>query len=132
MIRKNSALIINIMKKIDFLALDGRTLKTFLTVLDESSISKAAERLNVTQSAVSHTLDKLRIAMGDPLFVRSGRHIAATKRAIALREPVQKVLDGLRGLTNQHLFDPTVGLLDYVIAANDYQRDLVFPAYCKR
>ena len=127
MIRKNSALIINIMKKIDFLALDGRTLKTFLTVLDESSISKAAERLNVTQSAVSHTLDKLRIAMGDPLFVRSGRHIAATERAIALREPVQKVLDGLRGLTNQHLFDPTVGQLDYVIAANDYQRDLVFP-----
>ena len=127
MIRKNSALIIYIMKKIDFLALDGRTLRTFLTVLDESSISKAAERLGVTQSAVSHTLDKLRIAMGDPLFVRSGRQIAATERAMALREPVQKVLDGLKGLTDQHLFDPTIGELDYVIAANDYQRDLIFP-----
>ena len=127
MIRKNSALIIYIMKKIDFLALDGRTLRTFLTVLDESSISKAADRLGVTQSAVSHTLDKLRIAMGDPLFVRSGRRIAATERAIALREPVQKVLDGLKGLTDQHLFDPTIGELDYVIAANDYQRDLIFP-----
>lgn len=96
-------------------------------VLDELSISRAAERLEVTQSAVSHTLDKLRIAMGDPLFVRSGRQIAATERAIALREPVQNVLDELKGLTDQRLFDPTIGELDYVIAANDYQRDLIFP-----
>lgn len=126
-ILKNSVLVNNIMKEIDFLTLDGRTLRTFLTVLDESSISKAAERLEVTQSAVSHTLDKLRIALGDPLFVRSGRNIAATERAIALREPVQKVLDELKGLTDQRLFDPTIGELEYVIAANDYQRDLIFP-----
>jgi len=126
-ILKNSVLVNNIMKDIDFLTLDGRTLRTFLTVLNESSISKAAERLEVTQSAVSHTLDKLRITLGDPLFVRSGRKIAPTERAIALREPVQKILDELKGLTDQRLFDPTIGQLDYVIAANDYQRDLIFP-----
>lgn len=120
------------MKKIDFLSLDGRSLRTFLTVLDESSISKAAERLDVTQSAVSHTLDKLRIAFGDPLFVRSGRQIAATERAIALREPVQKVLDELKALTDQRLFDPTIGQLQFTIAANDFQRDLIFPNLLKQ
>ena len=115
------------MNKIDFLNLDGRSLRTFLIVLEELSISKAAERLDVTQSAVSHTLSKLRVAMEDPLFVRSGRHIAATERAMALREPVQNILDELKDLTNQRTFDPTKRELHYVIAANDFQRDLIFP-----
>jgi DNA-binding transcriptional LysR family regulator len=119
------------MKKIDFLSLDGRSLRTFLTVLDELSVTRAAEHLEVTQSAVSHTLDKLRIAFGDPLFVRSGRHIAATEQANALRAPVQQVLDELKALTDTRLFDPTLGELDYVIAANDYQRDLIFPGLLK-
>lgn len=116
------------MKEIDYLALDGKSLRTFLVVLEESSISKAAERLGVTQSAVSHTLDKLRLALGDPLFVRLGRNIAATDRAITLREPVQSVLDDLKGLTNQRVFDPFIGKMDFTIAANDFQRDLIFPA----
>lgn len=115
------------MRKIDFLSLDGRSLRTFLTVLDELSVTRAAERLEITQSAVSHTLDKLRIAFGDPLFVRSGRRIAATERANTLRDPVQRVLDELKGLTDARLFDPTIGELHYVIAANDLQRELIFP-----
>ncbi len=115
------------MKEFDFLSLDGRSLRTFLTVLEELSVTGAAVRLGVTQSAVSHILDKLRLVLGDPLFVRSGRGIVPTDRAIALRDPVRAVLDELKGLTNERVFDPTIGELDYVIAANDYQRDLIFP-----
>ena len=48
------------MNKINTLNIDGCSLKTFLIVLEECSVSKAATRLGVTQSAVSHTLDKLR------------------------------------------------------------------------
>jgi DNA-binding transcriptional LysR family regulator len=116
------------MKDIDFLVLDGKSLRTFLVVLEELSVSKAAERLGVTQSGVSHTLDKLRLALGDPLFVRSGRNIAATERAIDLHEPVRAVLDGLKGLTSQRVFDPLMGSLEFTIAANDFQRDLIFPS----
>jgi DNA-binding transcriptional LysR family regulator len=58
------------MSKINYLSLDGSTLRTFITVLEEESVSKAAIRLKVTQSAVSHTLDKLRSVFEDPLFVR--------------------------------------------------------------
>lgn len=115
------------MKKIDFYSLDGRGLKTFLVVSEEMSVSRAAERLGVTQSAVSHTLDKLRLALGDPLFVRSGRGIAATERAVSLREPVRQMLDDLKGLTDQRVFDPSIGTLELTIAANDFQRDLIFP-----
>jgi DNA-binding transcriptional LysR family regulator len=115
------------MKKIDFMALDGRSLRTFLVVFEEMSISNAANRLGVTQSAVSHLLDKLRLTLGDPLFVRAGRGIAPTERAVTLREPVQAVLDGLKALTDKRPFDPAVGQLEYTIAANDFQRDLIFP-----
>lgn len=120
------------MKNIDFLALDGRSLRTFLVVLEEMSISRAAARLGVTQSAVSHLLDKLRLTLGDPLFVRAGRGIAPTDRAIALREPIQEVLDGMKALTNERLFDPTFGQMEFTIAANDFQRDLIFPNLLKQ
>ena len=115
------------MSNFDFTALDGRSLKTFLAVLDEGSVSKAAERLGVTQSAVSHLLDKLRLVLSDPLFVRAGRGIAPTERALALREQVQTVLDGLKALTDERLFDPLVGRMEFIVAANDFQRDLIFP-----
>lgn len=116
------------MKEIDFLALDGKSLHTFLVVLEELSVTKAAERLGVTQSAVSHTLDKLRLALGDPLFVRSGRNITATARAISLHTPVRAILDDLKELTSQRVFDPLMGALEFTIAANDFQRDLIFPS----
>lgn len=115
------------MKEIDFLSLDGKSLRTFLVVLEELSVSKAADRLGVTQSAVSHTLDKLRLALGDPLFVRSGRNIMATERAIDLQKPVRDVLDSLKGLTDQRVFDPRIGAMEFKIAANDFQRNLIFP-----
>ncbi|WP_317932970.1 LysR family transcriptional regulator [Halioxenophilus sp. WMMB6] len=120
------------MSDFDFTTLDGRSLKTFLAVLEEGSVSKAAARLGVTQSAVSHLLDKLRLVLGDPLFVRAGRGIAPTERALALREPIQAVLDGLKALTDKRPFDPLIGRMQFTVAANDFQRDLIFPRLIQR
>lgn len=115
------------MKKGNYLDLDGHLLKTFLIILEESSVSKAAERLNVTQSAVSHMLAKLRRIFGDALFVRSGQRLVPTEQANALKDPVLKVLDGMMGLTDQRFFDPHSEDLSFRIAANDMQRELIFP-----
>lgn len=120
------------MKEINYLGLDGHCLLTFITVLEELSVSRAAERLGVTQSAVSHTLTKLRLALGDPLFVRSGRGISATAQARSLREPVRALLDDLKSLTDTRVFDPTIGTLEFTIAANDFQRDLIFPDFLRQ
>jgi molybdenum-dependent DNA-binding transcriptional regulator ModE len=60
------------MKNFDHLQLDGRLLQLLLTVMEERSVTRAAERLDMTQSAVSHALDKLRLIVDDPLFVKSG------------------------------------------------------------
>jgi DNA-binding transcriptional LysR family regulator len=119
------------MNKIDYLGLDGNTLRTFLTVLEEMSVSRAANRLSVTQSAVSHTLDKLRVIFGDPLFVRVGRGIESTARARALRTSVESVLDDLKSLTNQRKFDPLIEPMSFTIAANDFPIQLIFPKLLK-
>ncbi|MEX0305007.1 MAG: LysR family transcriptional regulator [Leisingera sp.] len=115
------------MKKYNFLDLDGHILRTFLAILENSSVSIAAEKLGVTQPAVSHTLSRLRKVLGDPLFVRSGQGLMPTETALALKEPVQKALDRLKALTDQRVFDPKAEDMKFVVAANDMQRDLVFP-----
>lgn len=115
------------MKDFDFERLDGQLLRTFLMILEESSVSLAAERLGVTQSTVSHALNKLRTILGDPLFVRSGQGLTATETAISLKAPVLDVLDRLQSLTNLRPFDPRSEKMHFVIAANDMQRDLIFP-----
>ena len=119
------------MSKFDHLGLDGNTLRTFLTVLDETSVSRAAERLGVSQSAVSHTLDKLRTIFEDPLFVRVGRGIEPTARARALRASVESVLDDLKSLTDQRKFDPLVEKMEFTIATNDFPLQLIFPKLLK-
>ncbi|CAD0185939.1 Nodulation protein D 2 [Ruegeria sp. THAF57] len=115
------------MNKIDFTDLDGKVLRVFLTILEENSVSKAADRMGVTQSAISHTLAKLRQVLGDPLFVRSGQGLIPTERALSLKEPVQGVLDGLRALTDDRPFDPLSEELHVQIATNDMPRELIFP-----
>ncbi|MGH1464881.1 MAG: LysR family transcriptional regulator [Cognatishimia sp.] len=115
------------MKDFDFYKLDGQLLRTFLTILEESSVSRAAERLEVTQSTVSHSLNKLRNLLGDPLFIRSGQGLTPTELALSLKAPVLLVLDNMRALTNSRPFDPKSEKMSFVVAANDLQRDLIFP-----
>ncbi|WP_170386969.1 LysR family transcriptional regulator [Ruegeria atlantica] len=115
------------MRKTDFTDMDGKVLRTFLTILEENSVSKAADRLGVTQSAISHTLAKLRQVLGDPLFVRSGQGLTPTERALSLKEPVQRVLDGMRALTDDRPFDPQAEEISVQIATNDMPRELIFP-----
>ena len=119
------------MKKIDHLVLDGQALTTFLAVLEETSVSRAAERLGVSQSAVSHTLEKLRKIFDDPLFVRVGRGIEPTARAIALGAPTESVLDGMKSLTGQRHFDPLTEKMEFTVAANDFPTQLIFPKLLK-
>jgi DNA-binding transcriptional LysR family regulator len=119
------------MNKFDHLSLDGNTLTTFLTVLDETSVSRAAERLGVTQSAVSHTLEKCRTIFEDPLFVRVGRGIEPTAKARALRAPVESIIDDLKSLADQRKFDPLAEKMEFTIATNDFPLQLIFPKLLK-
>ncbi len=120
------------MSKIDYLDLDGNSLRAFLTVLEENSVSKAAIKLNVSQSAISHTLDKLRTAFDDPLFVRDGRGIVPTKKGELLQAPVTKVLSELKALTYKNEFNPFEKGLEFTVAANDFTVMYIFPKLLKQ
>lgn len=61
-------------------------------LLAESSVARAARRLQLSPSAMSRTLARLREATGDPLLVRAGRELVPTPRAEDLREPVSRLV----------------------------------------
>lgn len=106
------------MQKFDQLDLTGSQLLLFLSVYDNNSVSRAAAQLGVNQSTVSYGLDRLRNALDDPLFVKSGRGIAATDRATSLVPLVRSLVEGFDGLTEARAYDPAEDERQIVIAAN--------------
>lgn len=78
--------------------LDLNLLTALDALLSEASVARAAERLQVSESAMSRTLARLREATGDPLLVRAGRALVPTPHALALREPVRELAQQARAL----------------------------------
>ncbi len=120
------------MNSIDGSEIDGRLLQLLLAVLEAGSVTGAAQRLGVTQSAVSHGLDRLRAITGDALFVKSGRGIVATARAEALAQPARELLGAMQRFALHGAFEPARWQATLTIAANDFQRDLLLPALAAR
>jgi DNA-binding transcriptional LysR family regulator len=117
---------------VDYSDLDGKLLQLLVAVVEEGSITRAAHRLGVTQSAVSHLLGKLRAIVDDPLVVKSGRGIVATARAEMLAVQARALLDEMRRFATADRFDPAGLRTTFTIAANDFQRDLLLPPLLRR
>ncbi len=120
------------MKYFDHLDLDGHALKLLVTILDSGSITRAAQALGVTQSAVSHQVDRLRAITGDALFVKSGRGIVPTARAQALATEARQLLGQMQAFVHRNALDPTRLSECFTVAANDLQRDLLLPGLLQR
>lgn len=120
------------MSKFDYSYLDGRLLQLLVAVIEAGSITGAAQRLGVTQSAVSHLLDKLRAITGDPLFVKAGRGIVATAHAIQLADQARELLSAMERFATVGEFTPALWRTTFTIAANDFQRDLLLPPLMAR
>jgi DNA-binding transcriptional LysR family regulator len=85
-----------------FMDMDLNLLRVFDTLMELRSVTRAADRIGVTQSAVSHALGRLRHALDDPLFVRGAQGLQPTPRA---SEMAPGVREGLRQI-NQTLSHP--------------------------
>lgn len=120
------------MSKFDWSDLDARLLQLLVAVVDSGSITAAAQHLGVTQSAVSHQLDKLRTIVGDPLFVKSGRGIVATAHALRLTVQARGLLEQLEHLARLADFDPAQWRTTFTVAANDFQREVLLPTLMQR
>lgn len=112
----------------DIRTLDLNLLRALDALLDEGSVTRAAERLALTQPAVSGMLTRLRESFDDPLFVRAQRGLVPTPRAQALALPIKRVLGEIESLLLPPAFDPASAGLTLNIAATDYaQRTLLVP-----
>ncbi len=104
--------------------ISGTDIRLFLTLdamLAERSVSRAATRLGLTQSAVSHALQRLRDLYGDPLFVRSSDGMAPTPLALDLAAPLRAGLSELeRALNREIRFDPASSQRQFSVATVDH------------
>ncbi|GAA1640829.1 LysR family transcriptional regulator [Georgenia ruanii] len=90
-------------------------------LLAERSVTRAAERLMIGQSAMSSTLARLRRIFDDPLLVRQGRTLQPTPLAESLAAPVREALAIVEAvLAVRTDFDPTTDHRTFTISASDY------------
>jgi DNA-binding transcriptional LysR family regulator len=102
-------------------------------LLVEESVTKAAQRCNVTQSAMSHSLAKLRTLLGDDLLVRVPSGMSATVRARALAQPLSRALAELRSVVSSgSAFDPRSARRVFTVASADYGSFVLMPGLMRR
>ena len=95
------------LNQIDLSRADLNLLVLFEAVLKERHVGRAADRLNLTPSAVSHGLGRLRRLLNDPLFLRTPKGVVPTARATELAAPIADVLARVRSvISTAEPFDP--------------------------
>jgi len=108
------------MHQIDLKAIDLNLLVVLDVLLTERSVSRAARHLGRSQSAVSHSLARLRDLLADPVLVRTGRSMTPSPRAEAIAEPLRRVLhDAERVLAQAPGFDPATSARRFTLLAPD-------------
>lgn len=105
--------------------LDLNLLKALNALLEECNVTKAANKLSLTQPAVSSMLNRLRDKFNDPLFVRSSHGIVPTDRALSLAVPVKQILSDIDKLVQPVVFDPAFLDVTFKIAANDNDMQVI-------
>jgi len=96
--------------------------------MTEGSVTKAAERLAMTQSAVSNAIARMRVVWEDPLFTRSGRGIKASAKANALWREIQEPLAAIREAASPVHFDATTSTRAFRLAVTDYISGALWPS----
>lgn len=111
------------MSKIDLGRIDLNLLVTFEVLMRERNVTRAAEELGRTQSAISHSLARLREQLGDPLLVKAGGRMTPTPYALKLIEDIVPILRSIQHVISlPEPFDPTTSQRLFRIAFPDNSR----------
>lgn len=113
--------------------LDIHLLECFDMLMRERSVSRAAERLGVSQSSASEALARLRERFGDPLLVRGRDGMMPTPQAQSLLPDVRQAIELLRGLVDRgRAFEPASSALRFRMATSDFTQLLLMPRLRQR
>ena len=100
--------------------MDLNLLRVFLAIWDLRSLTAAADRLGLTQSAISHALRRLRDRFDDPLFVRASNRMLPTEAAVRLHGPLDVAFGIInRAVQERVAFDPLTTQRTFRIAMSD-------------
>jgi DNA-binding transcriptional LysR family regulator len=116
------------LNKTNLARIDLNLLVLFEAVLEERHVARAAARLHVSPSAVSHGLGRLRELMQDPLFLRQPKGVVPTERARQLAAPVADILERARQVISRaEKFEPRHSVRRFVIGAPDAVTAVLIP-----
>lgn len=116
-----------------FKSLDLNLLVALDVLLDEKNVTRAAERLNISQPAMSAALSRLREHFNEPLLVLHGKRMIPTPAALTMREPLKALFQDVEILTTQIThFDPASSERRFRIITSDYLLAVIFPALTQK
>lgn len=117
------------LKEVDLSRADLNLLVLFDTVMAERNVGRAASVLNLSPSAISHGLGRLRRLLNDPVFLRTPRGMVPTERALILAPRIAEILQGVRGvLAGAEPFDPLTSTRRFRLGMADALLCTVGPA----
>lgn len=112
---------------------DLNLLPVFLALMEERNVTRAAEKLGITQPALSNALTRLREMLVDPLFIRERYGMQPTQKAEAMAPVIAEALAMIDGVVlGQQAFDPAKARQLVTIAPNSYAEFVLLPAIVAR
>jgi DNA-binding transcriptional LysR family regulator len=120
------------MNQAHFASLDLNLLRVFDALMEERSVTRAGARLHLTQSAISHALNRLRYMLADELFVRGADGMQPTARAAEIGPRLRQALHHMQLALAPAAFDPKTTDRCFTIGATDYFSALLLPDITQR
>ncbi|PZL95853.1 LysR family transcriptional regulator [Pantoea graminicola] len=112
---------------------DLNLLPVLLVMMEERNVTRAAERLGITQPALSNALNRLRDTLNDPLFIRERYGMRPTPKAEQLAQVVSVALSSIDNvILGQQNFDPLQATRLFTLAPNSYVEFIMMPAIVAR
>tara|TARA_R110001583_G_scaffold21964_4_gene82882 strand:+ start:2454 stop:3464 length:1011 start_codon:yes stop_codon:yes gene_type:complete len=109
--------------------IDLNLLVILQVLLEEQSVTRAAARLNLSQSALSKSLTRLRTSLQDPLFTRTAHGLKPTTHALQLQQKLPNLLQGLYQLTQAPSFEPTSSDRHFTISMLESAYATLLPSF---
>ncbi|MCF8068718.1 MAG: LysR family transcriptional regulator [Desulfobacterales bacterium] len=114
--------------KISLQNFDLNLLVIFDALMIERNVSKAAEKVFLSQSAMSHALNRLRALLDDPILVRTEKGMMPTPRALTMEVPIREALTNIQhNLYSPEPFDPSTKQETFVIYVPEYFEGVYLP-----